>query len=122
MLPVIAAPLLLSSAASALERYYLKKSEIFCDTQQVLCLSGSITYEPNFRILDIRARVQKQSGPGELRLYFSGTNRQDQLRRTEIVMIIRGTHSEIIDHRIRPDAPDVENWQLTGFLFTPDSD
>ena len=122
MLPVLAAPLLLSSAASALERYYLKKSEIFCDTQQILCLSGSITYEPNFRILDIRARVQKQTGPGELRLYFSGTNRQDQLRRTEIVLKIRGTHSEIIDRRIRPDAPDVENWQLAGFLFTPGSE
>lgn len=111
-----------TSAAFALERYYLKKSEVFCDTQQFLCLSGSITYEPNFRILELRARVQKQTGPGEIRLYFSGSNRLDQLRRTEIVLKIRGAHSEIVNLRIRPDAPDVDNWQLAGFLFTPEGE
>lgn len=110
--------LMVAAPAAALERYYLKKSEVFCDTGHTLCLSGNITYERNSRLLSLRARVQKQTGPGKLRLYFSGTNRQDMLRRTEIVLDIRGTYSEIINHSMRPDAPDVENWQLTGFLFT----
>ena len=64
-------------SAQAFERVYLKKSEDFCDSERVLCLRGSITYEPNFRVLSLRARVIKQTGPGEIRLYFSGTNRQD---------------------------------------------
>lgn len=119
MLPALLMLLTLSSVASALERYYLKKSEVFCDSQQTLCLRGSITYEPNLRLLSLNARVQKHPGPGELRLSFSGTNRQAVPRRTEIVIQIRGNHSEIIDRRSRPDAPDVENWRLTGFLFTP---
>ena len=85
-----------------------------------VCLRGTIAYEPNVRILSINARVQKQTGPGELRLGFSGSNRQGMLRYTEIVLMIRGTASEIVDHHMRPDAPDVANWTLNSFEFQKD--
>ena len=109
--------LMLTQAASAAERNYIKKNERFCDSDKVLCIDGTISYEPNTRILSLRARVQKQTGPGEIRLNFSGTNRQGSIKRTEIVMKIRGRHSEILDRRIRPDAPDVSNWKLDRFVF-----
>ena len=109
--------LMLVQTSAASERNYIKKNERFCDSDKVLCIDGTIAYEPNTRILSLRARVQKQTGPGEIRLNFSGSNRQGSLKRTEIVMKIRGRHSEILDRRIRPDAPDVSNWKLDSFVF-----
>ena len=108
---------ILVQTSAASERNYIKKNERFCDNEKELCIDGTIAYEPNTRILSLRARVQKQTGPGEIRLTFSGTNRRGSLKRTEIVMKIRGRHSEILDRRIRPDAPDVSNWKLDRFIF-----
>jgi len=110
----------LAGPTSALERHYIRNNDVFCDVTKTLCLRGTITYEPTYRLLSLNARVQKQTGPGELRLGFSGSNRQGMLRHTEIVMKIKGGSSEILDHRIRPDAPDVDNWTLTSFLFQKD--
>ena len=109
-----------AGSATALERHYIKKDEVFCDSTGILCLRGTIAYEPNHRILSLNARLQKQTGPGQLRLGFSGSNRQGLLRHTEIVLRIRGTYSEIVDHRIRPDAPDVDTWALQSFSFEKD--
>jgi hypothetical protein len=104
----------------AADRLYLKKYEVFCDTSEKLCLYGSLTYRVNSRVISLNARVQKQTGPGEIYMILSGRNRQDDLRRTEIRIRIRGTHSEIVDHKMRPDAPDVSEWELASFTFKAD--
>lgn len=113
--------LLLTTAAFAAERLYLKKNETFCDVSATLCLHGSLTYRLNSRIVSLNARVLQASGPGTIRISLSGTNRQNMLRRTEIRITIRGTYSEIIDHKMRPDAPDVAEWVLSSFIFEPQS-
>ena len=113
--------LLLASGAIAAERLYIKKNETFCDSSGKLCLHGSFTYRVNSRIVSLNARVQKQTGPGEIRITLSGTNRQDMLRLTEISISIRGTYSEIIDYQMRPDAPDVAEWHLSSFRFEANS-
>ena len=95
----------------------MKKNETFCDSSGVLCLRGSLTYTVNSRIVSLKARVQKQTGPGVIHITLAGTNRQDMLRRTEIIITIRGTHSEIIDHQMVPDAPDVYEWEMSSFVF-----
>ena len=113
--------LLVASGAVAAERLYIKKNETFCDSSGKLCLHGSFTYRVNSRIVSLNARVQKQTGPGEIQITLSGTNRQDMLRLTEIRFSIRGTYSEIIDHKMRPDAPDVAEWHLSSFRFEANS-
>jgi hypothetical protein len=114
--------LLTATIAFAGERLYMKKNETFCDSSGVLCLHGSLTYRVNSRIVSLNARVQKQTGPGVIRITLAGTNRQDMLRRTEIMITIRGTHSEIIDHQMVPGAPDVYEWEISSFLFEAKSD
>ena len=123
-LAAVAAALLVALVESTLaaELLYIKKSEQFCDSSGVLCLYGKLTYRPNSRIVSLNARVQKQSGPGTIHIILTGSNRQDMLRRTEIRLTIRGTYSEIIDHQMRPDAPDVSAWELSSFEFEADSD
>lgn len=111
--------LLIATAALAEERQYIRKNEIFCDSSGVLCLRGSLTYRPNSRIVSLNARVQKPTGPGTLLIILTGSNRQEMLRRTEIRLTIRGTYSEIINHQMRPDAPDVSEWQISSFVFNP---
>ena len=112
--------LLFSSLSFAGERQYLKKKETFCDVTETVCLYGSLTYRVNSRIVSLNARVQKQTVPGVLHITLTGTNRQDVLRLTEITVTIRGKHSEIVDHKLRPDAPDVSEWHLSSFTFEPE--
>jgi len=37
------------------------------------------------------------------------------------VLTVRGKHSEIVRHQMRPDAPDVQNWQLLTMAFYKDT-
>jgi hypothetical protein len=113
---------LLSTNVHAEERLYIRKNETFCDSSGVLCLHGSLTYRPNSRIVSLNARVQKQTGPGTLHIILSGNNRLDMFRRTEIKLTIRGTYSEIINHQMRPDAPDVPEWSIWSFDFESKDD
>jgi len=109
--------LLIIEGTSAAERFYIKKNETFCDSSGTLCLLGSFTYRPNSRILSINARVQKNTGPGTIRIILTGSNRQEIQRRIEFELTIRGNYSEIIDHQMRPDAPDVSEWRISSFTF-----
>ncbi len=108
--------------AQAGERYYLKKSETFCDSSGVLCLNGSLSYRVNPRILSLNARVQKKTGPGFIRIILIGANWQGIERFTEISISIRGTYSEIIDHSMRTNEPDVSEWEISSFRFQPAGD
>lgn len=113
---------LLATNAHTEERLYLRKNETFCDSNRVLCLHGSLTYQPNSRIVSLNARVQKQTGPGTLLIILAGNNRLDMFRRTEIKLSIRGNFSEIINHQMRPDAPDVPEWNISSFTFESKDD
>jgi len=108
--------------AQAGERYYIKKSETFCDSSGVLCLNGSLSYRVNPRIMSLNARVQKKTGPGKIRFILTGVNWQGIESITEINISIRGAYSEIIDHKMRPDAPDVAEWKILSFRFLPADD
>jgi hypothetical protein len=118
LLLVLAAPAIVYAA----ERFYIKKSEIFCDTTGTLCLDGTLSYEPNSRIVSLRTRVQKQTGPGTLQIVLMGTDRQGHAHYSEISIDVRGTHSEIVNQQMRPDVPSVDNWSLSSMTFSPHSD
>lgn len=114
---LVAVVLAFATSVLAAEHYFIKKNETFCDSSGLLCLYGSLSYRVNPRILSLHARVGKKTGPGLIRIRLSGVNRQNMQRFTEINVEIRGTYSEIIDHKMRPDAADVSAWKIASFAF-----
>ncbi len=90
-----------------------------CDAERKVCLRGSITYFSNPRLLELRSRVQRASGPGLIVFRLTGENRDGHLRRTSIEVRIRGRYSEIVSSRLITDHPDVDSWTLESIQFTP---
>ena len=71
-----ASALFVLTAALAAPRDYLFRDELLCDTDQVFCFRGTLSYQSNPRLLRLRARVQTAPGPGLLRIRLAGTNQQ----------------------------------------------
>ena len=115
--PLIIACLLVAASVSASERHYLKRNERICDSSGAFCLNGTLSYDVNPRLLVLRGRVQTAPGPGLLRIRVSGTNRQGHLRHATLEVSVRGHSSEIVNHRMIPDAPDVSRWELAAVTF-----
>lgn len=90
-----------------------------CDSDGKVCLQGSITYYSNPRLLELRSRVQRASGPGLIVFRLTGENRDGHLRRTSFEVRIRGRYSEIVSTRLITDHPDVDSWTLESIQFTP---
>ncbi len=101
-------------------RDYLFHEERVCDADQVFCLRGTLTYHSNPRLLRLRARVQKAPGPGLLRISLSGTNELGHRRFAPFEVHVRGRNSEIIDHKMIPDYPDVDSWVVDRVQFIAD--
>ncbi|MBT8441843.1 MAG: hypothetical protein KJO76_05600 [Gammaproteobacteria bacterium] len=115
----MAACLAIASNATAGPRYYLKKNERFCDVENLLCIRGSLRYEVNPRLLRLWGRVQTSPGRGLLRIRLNGVNRLDHQRTTVMEIQLRGTYSEIVDYKMIPDYPDVEDWEVFMVEFEP---
>ena len=114
---VCATALFFGLSAHAAPRDYLFEDERVCDIDEVFCLKGTLSYESNPRLLQLRARVQKSPGPGLLRIRLEGKNRQGFSRYTLLEVRVRGNYSEIINHKMIPDHPDVEGWVVERVLF-----
>ena len=110
------------TAALAGPRDYLFRDERLCDTDQVFCFRGTLSYHSNPRLLLLRARVQKAPGPGLLRIRLAGTNQQGHHRFAPFEVRVRGHHSEIINHKMIPDYPDVRGWVVEQVEFIADED
>lgn len=112
-----AACLLLAPTVDAGEIRYLKRNERFCDVDEQLCVRGTIRYDVNPRLLRLWGRVQTSPGRGLLLIRLAGTNRLDHNRTTAMEIQLRGTYSEIIEFKMIPDHPDVDNWEVTTIRF-----
>ena len=112
--------LFIVTSAFAGPREILFRNERVCDAERILCFHGSLTYESNPRLLHLRARVRTASGPGLLRIRVIGTNELGHRRRAPFEVRVRGQHSEIINHRMVPDHPDVNNWVVEHVEFISD--
>ena len=95
------------------------KNALFCDDNDRVCLRGTLSYRANPRMLDLRSRVQKASGPGLLKIRLVGENADGHTRRTTIEVKIRGRHSEIVNTRLITDHPDVYRWEVDSISFEP---
>ena len=109
--------LLLMASALAGPRDYLFRDERVCDTANVFCFRGTMTYDSNPRLLHLRARVQTAPGPGMLKIRLSGANELGHRRLAPFEVRIRGNHSEIINHKMVPDHPDVYEWSVERVEF-----
>jgi hypothetical protein len=112
------------AGAFAGPRDYLFKDKRVCDTQNVFCFRGTLSFDSNPRLLHLRARVQTAPGPGMLRIRLRGANELGHRRLAPIEIQIRGNYSEIINHRMVPDHPDVYEWHvgLVEFIAAAKSD
>lgn len=115
----MAASVLAASNTSAGPRYYLIKNELFCDDDKLLCIRGSLRYEVNPRLFRLWGRVQTSPGRGLLRIRLNGTTRLEHVRTTMMEIQLRGTYSEVVDYKMIPDHPDVENWEVFEIEFEP---
>ena len=111
---------LFASAANAgPSETIIGKNALFCDDGNSVCLRGTLTYRSNPRVLDLRSRVQRATGPGLLKIRLVGENADGHLRRTTIEVEIRGDYSEIVNTRLITDHPDVYSWELDSISFEP---
>ena len=108
------------SVTHAGPREYLFQGKRVCDTDGVFCFHGTLAYQSNPRVLHLRARVQKAFGSGLLRIKLAGTNQLGHRRLAPIEVRVRGHYSEIINHRMIPDHPDVQSWTVLQVEFIAD--
>ena len=92
-----------------------------CDSERTFCLRGSLSFDQNPRLLRLNGRVQKAPGPGMLRITLTGTNRLGHRRYAPMELRLRGNHSEIINHKMIPDYPDVYSWAIDRVEFVVDA-
>jgi len=115
-----ASALLLLSVSFAGPRDYLFQDKRICDEGEVFCFRGTLAYQSNPRVLHLRARVQKSPGPGLLRIRLSGTNQLGDRRLAPFEVRVSGHYSEIINHKMIPDHPDVQDWAVEQVEFILD--
>ena len=117
VLLLAASALLFVTSAYAGPRDYLFKDKRVCDTQNVFCFRGTLSFDSNPRLLHLRARVQTAPGPGMLRIRLRGANELGHRRLAPVEVQLRGNYSEIINHRMVPDHPDVYEWHVDVVEF-----
>ena len=108
------------TAAAASQLTYLSRNTLICDEPRDFCLRGSLSYNPNPRLLRLNGRVQKAPGPGLLRITLTGTNRLGHRRFAPMELRLRGTYSEIVDHKMIPDYPDIYAWSVDRVEYQAD--
>lgn len=99
---------------------YLFRNERVCDEAGEFCMTGTFSYEPNPRLLFLRARVQSAPGPGLLRIRLIGTTRLGHSRFAPFEVRVRGDFSEIINHKMIPDYPEALEWAVQRIEFVAD--
>ena len=115
-----ASALFVVTTAFAGPRDHLFQNDRLCDASGAFCIRGTLTFYSNPHLLHLRARVQTAPGPGMLRIWLSGANQLGHRRFTPLEVRVRGRYSEIINHKMIPDHPDVEGWVVERVLFVAD--
>ena len=107
-------------AASRVE--YLAQNQLICDEYNEFCLAGTLSFQPNPRLIRLRGRVRRAPGPGLLRITLIGYTRQGFRRLSPLEVRVRGNVTEIINHKMVPDFPEAESWsvQFVEFIADPD--
>lgn len=113
--------LLAVAAATAGPLRYLARDENLCDPEESVCLDATLSYESNARLLWLHGRVRFATGPGVLTITLKGTTRLGYVRYAPMEVDLRGNATEIVDFRMIPDHPDVEDWEIDRIAFLPEN-
>ena len=111
---------LLPLSLAAGQKEYLLRNEQLCTRTGDFCLIGSLSYQPNPRLLRLRARIQSAPGPGLLKITLVGYTRQGFRRLAPLEVRVRGKTTEIINHKMIPDYPEAESWAIQRTEFELD--
>jgi hypothetical protein len=101
---------------------HLAQDQLLCANPPTVCVRGSLTYESNDRLFSLEGRVQAATVPGLLVVTLKGLNRLGHPRFSPMEIPLDGTASEIVSFRMRPDAPDVSNWEIWTIEYRPGKD
>lgn len=110
---------LASSSAVASQLRYLARDEVLCDSKRLACIKGTLSYEANTRLLELYGRVQFTTVAGVLTITVKGSNRLGHVRYAPMEIQLRGRESEVVDFRMIPDYPDVDNWVVDHIVYLP---
>ncbi len=111
--------LLLPALAEASAPEFLVRNGDICDPDRILCIRGSLIYQPDSRIMEMTGRVAGSPGAGWVRILFQG-NWRGHLASSVMEIPIRGTNSEIVNFKYIPDNPAVRHWRILTVSFEPD--
>ena len=114
---LICALLLTAAPASASRTLYLARTERICDTAEIACVDGSLTFRVNTRVLWLNGRLKSSPGPGTLTIRVKGTTRLGYVRYAPMEIALDGHASEIVNYRMIPDDPDVYNWEIDAIEY-----
>jgi hypothetical protein len=116
--PAIGVALLLAvTVATAGPLRHLARDEELCDPEETICLDATLSYEYNARLLWLHGRVRFAPGPGRLTITVQGTTRLGYVRYAPMEVDLHGNATEIVDFRMIPDHPDVEDWKIYRIEF-----
>jgi len=115
----LAITLFLPALALASAPEFLVRNGDICDPDRTMCIRGSLVYLPDSRIMELTGRVAGSPGPGWVRILFKG-NWRGHLASSVMEIPIRGTNSEIVQHKYIPDNPAVRYWRILTISFEPD--
>lgn len=113
---------LTSTPALASRTLYLADEELICDSDRVICVDGTLSYDVNERLLWLRGRVRFTTVPGLLQITVKGSTRLGHVRYAPMEIELRGKASEIVDFKMIPDYPDVANWAIDRIVYLPAPD
>ena len=112
--------LLAAGAAHAATLRYLARDTLLCEPTKAACVRGTLTWEGNDRLLQLRGRVVSAPGPGLIQITLAGTTRLGYRRYAPMEIRIRGRPTEIVNFKMIPDYPDVYDWIIYRVAFVPD--
>ena len=110
---------LASAASLASETLYLARDELICDVEKIVCITGTVGYEVNDRLLWLLGRVEFATVPGLLQIFVKGSNRLGHVHYGAMEIKLRGHATEIVDFKMVADYPDVANWAIDHIIFLP---
>lgn len=90
-----------------------------CDTSDRVCFQGSIDFDPNKKVIEIRGRLYKTAGEGVLTFEFTGETPLGENVFHPATVNIQGRYSESISHKLGPPYSNQTDWSLYRLTFTP---
>jgi len=103
--------------------YYLVRNRLLCDSEEIACLRGTLTYNEGTRTFAVRGRIQKSERPGVLQIILQASERDERIPTVYVDIPVTGRSTQIVDVEVISDQPaDITDWQILCVLFLAPGD